>query len=83
MTTKRYNPINKSEMRGAVKWKKINSFVYGITSIFGTTPLNVDDILDKYPNTYNKDVKEELLKNWNIVGRAINGAVDTYEKREE
>lgn len=57
--------------------KKINEIISGITSLFSITNSNV---LEKYPSTYEKDVKKSLQASWNNVELAIRGAVGQYEK---
>ena len=60
--------------------KKINGVISGIASLFSDTSSN---ILEKYPFTYEKDVKKSLQNGWNNVGMAIRGAVEQYGKTEK
>ena len=57
--------------------KKIKKNISQISSLFSTTNLNV---LEKYPATYEKDVKKSLEISWNNVESTIKKSVDKYEK---
>lgn len=59
--------------------KKINKIISRISSLFIIINLNV---LEKYPATYEKDVKKSLKISWNNVESAIKKSVDKYEKKE-
>lgn len=60
--------------------KRINGVISGIASLFSDTSSN---ILEKYPSTYEKDVKKSLQNGWNNVGMAIRGAVEQYGQAEK
>lgn len=70
---------NKNILNGGFM-KKINMLVVGIASLFTT---NNSNILEKYPATYEKDVKKSLSNAWGNVGIALKGAIDKYEKNEK
>lgn len=59
--------------------KKTNKIISQISSLFPITNLNV---LEKYPATYEKDVKKSLEVCWNNVESAIKKSADKYEKRK-
>ncbi len=59
--------------------KKLNSIICGFASIFGgVSAINLSNILEKYPNTYEKSAKESLENNWSIIGNSIKGAINNY-----
>ena len=60
--------------------KKINGVISGMASLFSDTSSNV---LEKYPSTYEKDVKKSLQNCWNNVETAIRGAVEQYGQAEK
>ena len=60
--------------------EKINGVISGMASLFSDTSSN---ILEKYPSTYEKDVKKSLENGWNNVGMAIRGAVEQYGQAEK
>lgn len=60
--------------------KKINGVISGMASLFSDTS---SDILEKYPSTYEKDIKKSLQNGWNSVGMAIRGAVEQYGQAEK
>ena len=60
--------------------KKINGVISGMASLFSDTSSNV---LEKYPSTYEKDIKKSLQNGWNNVGMAIRGVVEQYGQTEK
>ena len=60
--------------------KKINGVISGMASLFSGTSSNV---LERYPSTYEKDIKKSLQNGWNNVGMAIRGAVEQYGQTEK
>ena len=60
--------------------RKINGVISGMASLFSDTS---SDVLEKYPSTYEKDVRKSLQSAWDNVGTAIKGAMEKYDKAEE
>ena len=60
--------------------KRINGVISGMASLFSDTSSNV---LEKYPSTYEKDIKKSLQNGWNNVGMAIRGVVEQYGQTEK
>lgn len=58
--------------------KKLEAFIFGIASISCLPSSNVTDIIDKYPSSYEKDVKKAITKSWSEVGNTLKGAMDKY-----
>lgn len=58
--------------------KKHEAFILGIASISCLPSSNIADILNKYPSSYEKDVKKAITKSWSEVGNVLKGAMDKY-----
>ncbi|WP_067140089.1 hypothetical protein [Oceanivirga salmonicida] len=58
--------------------KNIKLLLCSMSSIFISTSVTANDIINKYPSTFEKDDKIALEKDWKKVGNDIRKAMNLY-----